>query len=209
MISKVDRAVLRAQNIQHLTTLGVYVENVPLPKGKHSCKYCYTTHKDWYDDGDHGAGVFVCGNCDYASVLDHEAHEAGLQELEKRGLEACQRRHGQEGRKGNLGTMTVQEVEDWITKRYPVSDKFSRAAREMVMGHWSRHYQAELLTVTCSKCRSVFSDCIRWTNSQGQVVDSWGFMEFSKSDRLCMRCDGQGWIGTMLIPAENKRRRPN
>lgn len=33
------------------------------------CKYCYKTHSNWYDDGNHDHGIFVCGICEHASKL--------------------------------------------------------------------------------------------------------------------------------------------
>jgi len=41
------------------------------PRERFSCKYCYMTHRDWYQMEEEGSDVILCGKCGYNSLKEH------------------------------------------------------------------------------------------------------------------------------------------
>lgn len=43
------------------------------------CKYCYRTHRQWWQmrEEDYGADVILCGYCEYTSLKENAVEEAG------------------------------------------------------------------------------------------------------------------------------------
>jgi hypothetical protein len=87
-----------------------------------------------------------------------------------------------------------------LLARTTIGSRHQTVALEMLASMFKRGYQPEILTVECTQCHRSKADCVRWTHN-GQIVDSWGFMEFADG-RTCSDCLGEGYIGTIIVPGK-------
>ena len=158
-------------------------ENMPIGKAKVRgyCKYCYTTHANWWamdsreSDPERDGPLLLCGHCEHTSLQQFIAAVPDYAQAK----------------------VTKELIATIIRRHTSFGTKHQKISLEMLDVDYER-WDAEVKAITCKRCKDTLEDCVRWTKD-GAIVDSWGYTEFDDGN-LCYRCDKQGFVGDIIMP---------